>query len=409
MPNSPLAPKGFVAKPFQYHEIIELEIETLTNQAHGLGRVDAWVVMVRFALPGERIKARVYKNNSNYSEADLVEVLRPSTERIKPVCPLFTRCGGCQYQHLSYSAQLSWKTRQVKELLERLAGTKVNVMPAKASPKSYAYRSKLTPHYPKPKGDFFPIGFLKEGSRHSIVDVSHCDIATEAINEALPKLRDQVSSQKEKLRFGGTLLLRDVDGRVECNPRARVEQKVGPWRFQFLAGDFFQNNPYILEDFVQYVAEQAHQGGLRYLVDAYCGGGLFAITSSQVFEQFLGIEVNAQAVASARENAKLNAVTNGSFLLGKSEELFAQVRFVASQTAVVLDPPRKGCDRAFLKQLISYAPQRIVYVSCDPATQARDLAILLASGSYHLKEVQPFDLFPQTKHIESIAVLNKIN
>ncbi len=400
------APKGFIPEPFYYHEEVEMEVDTLTNQAHGLGRVNGWVVMVRFALPGERVRVRIYKNYKNYSEADLVAVITPSPDRIIAPCPLFKGCGGCQYQHLAYPAQLKWKTQQVQELLKHLAGAEAVVKPAWPSPRPYHYRSKLTPHYPKPRGDAFPIGFLKEGSAHSIVDVPACPIATEAINEALPGVRATLTARQGQLKKGGTLLFRDAEAGVETNPRALVAQVVGPWRFEFLAGDFFQNNPYILPDFVEYVTGQAQAGGVRYLIDAYCGGGLFGIASSRAFERFMGVELSSQAVASARKNAALNGVINGEFIVGQAEAIFESVTFPATETAVVLDPPRKGCDRIFLDQLLAYSPARIVYVSCDPATQARDLAILL-QGGYTLTAVQPFDLFPQTKHIESIATLSR--
>ena len=166
--------KAFVADPFEYHQEIELEIESLTNLGVGLGRYDNWVVMVSFALPGERVLARVYRNYKNYSEADLVSVLKPSPDRLEPQCKLFGECGGCQYQHLSYEAQLEWKRKQVEELFERLAGISMTAKPTIGSPKQYHYRSKLTPHFPKNKDEGFPIGFLKQGQRRAILDVPQC-------------------------------------------------------------------------------------------------------------------------------------------------------------------------------------------------------------------------------------------
>ena len=153
-------PKNFVPVPFEYHQIVELEIDDITNLGAGVGRIDGWVVMVPYALGGERVRARIFRNKKNYSEGDLVEVLRPSPERVEPKCSLYGICGGCQYQHLSYKAQLEWKRKQVCDLMQRIGGIDFEVQPTHPSPKQYGYRSKLTPHYERPRGEDFPIGFV---------------------------------------------------------------------------------------------------------------------------------------------------------------------------------------------------------------------------------------------------------
>ena len=186
-------PKGFHPEPFSYHQELELDIDALSNAGDGIGRVDGWVVFVPFALPGDRVKARVWRNDRNYSSADLVEVINPSPDRVEPGCRLFGTCGGCQYQHFSYDRQLLWKTRQVADLLRLQAGLELPVNPAVASPRQYHYRSKITPHFDKPKEGGKPaIGFLKAGSRRDVVDVPQCPIAMECINEALPLARKSV-------------------------------------------------------------------------------------------------------------------------------------------------------------------------------------------------------------------------
>ena len=155
-------PKGFHPEPFSYHQELELDIDALSNAGDGIGRVDGWVVFVPFSLPGDRVKARVWRNDKNYSSADLVEIINPSPDRVEPGCRLFGTCGGCQYQHLSYDRQLLWKTRQVADLLRLQAGLELPVNPAIASPRQYYYRSKITPHFDKPKEGGKPaIGFLK--------------------------------------------------------------------------------------------------------------------------------------------------------------------------------------------------------------------------------------------------------
>jgi tRNA/tmRNA/rRNA uracil-C5-methylase (TrmA/RlmC/RlmD family) len=495
--------KRFNDHPFAYHEEIELEIATLTNLGSGLGRVplpaaataptgsDAtvpaareggWVVMVPFTLPGERVRVRVFRNHKNYSEADLVEVLTPSPDRVAPSCPLFGRCGGCQYQHLSYPAQLEWKRRQVEELLLHMAGIQFSVAPVIPSPREFGYRSKITPHFaaPRPAPDRagsefwvqgsgledgssspapsqpsgtepqvpgsqpktqnpeiktqnseprtqnselrtphpFPIGFLRQGTRFDLVDVPRCPIATDAINEKLGEVRARVRARAAEYTRGATLLLREASGVVTTDYDAIITETIddparpgssaAPLKLHFLARDFFQNNPFILPAFTRYVREQAAASGARYLVDAYCGSGLFALSAAPAFEQVAGIEISESSIRFARENAAANGITNATFQAGDAAAIFAGLTFSAADTAVIIDPPRKGCDEAFLAQLFAYGPRAVVYVSCDPATQMRDLKSFLAAG-YEVTAAQPFDLFPQTRHLECVLTLRRGN
>ncbi len=451
--------KQFNDQPFAYHAEIELTISTLTNLGSGLGRVEltdaqlstlsspfaqprsGWVVMVPFTLPGERVRVRVFRNHKNFSEADLIEVITPSPERVAPRCALFGRCGGCQYQHLAYAAQLEWKRRQVAELLQHMAGlADFPVAPVVGSPREFNYRSKITPHFNPPRDPAVPppIGFLRQGTRFDIVDVPRCPIATEAINEKLTEVRARVHARAAAGEYerSATLLLREASGAVTTdydaiitetieagtaplpsasgsqlstfNPQLAAAQLL---RLRFLARDFFQNNPFILPAFTRYVGEQAAVSGARYLVDAYCGSGLFALSAASAFERVAGIEISESSVRFAGENAVANGIANATFTAGDASAIFAGLAvhapaFAAADTAVVIDPPRKGCDESFLTQLFAFRPRAVVYVSCDPATQMRDLKSFLAAG-YTLTAAQPFDLFPQTRHLECVLTLNR--
>ncbi len=402
MPRKP--PRNFRPEPFAYHEEVELRIDALTNLGAGIGRVDGWVVMVPFALPGERVRTRIWRNKANYSEGDLAEVLEASPHRVEAGCLLFGECGGCQYQHLAYPVQLEWKTRQIVELLQRLAGLDVSVEPCIGSPVVYGYRSKLTPHFRRaPDGDRTAIGFQRADSR-AVIDVPACPIASEAINAALPRERAAVKSGERRFKRGGTLMLRDVGGRVETDPAAVVEERVGEHRFRFVAGEFFQNNPHVLPRMVDYVLAEARAADVPRLVDAYCGVGVFAVCGARHFETVHGIEISTRAVALARQNAERNGTANVTFHEGTAERIFEGLPFPGGECAVILDPPRKGCDASFLEQLLAFGPRRVVYVSCGPDTQARDLRIL-AAGGYRVLRVQPFDLFPHTRHIENVVTL----
>ncbi|MBI5382730.1 MAG: class I SAM-dependent RNA methyltransferase [Opitutae bacterium] len=468
--------KKFNDHPFAYRQEIELEIATLTNLGAGLGRValpteagdptaagSGWVVMVPFALPGERVRVRVFRNHKNYSEADLLEVLTPSPHRVAPRCALFGRCGGCQYQHLAFAEQLVWKRQQVAELLRHMAGIEFAVAPVIGSPQAFGYRSKITPHFnpprsimpeteprasvatpasadmggtPMPRGTgvppvsfagsakeappaaattpaAFPIGFLRQGTRFDLLDVPRCDIATDAINARLTEVRAAVQARAARGEYkrGATLLLREASGAVTTDYDAVITETVGDLKLHFLARDFFQNNPFILPAFTRYVREQAAASGARYLVDAYCGSGLFALSAAPAFERVAGIEISETSVKFARENAAANGIANATFQAGDAAAIFAGLAahtpaFAPADTAVIIDPPRKGCDENFLTQLFAYAPRAVVYVSCDPATQMRDLRHFLAAG-YILTAVQPFDLFPQTRHLECVITLRR--
>jgi 23S rRNA (uracil1939-C5)-methyltransferase/tRNA (uracil-5-)-methyltransferase len=400
-------PKNFVPEPFEYHQEVEVTVESLTNLGMGVARVDGWVVMVPFVIPGERVKARIYRNFQNYSDADLVEVLEASPDRVEPRCPLYQKCGGCQYQHMTYERQLKEKTKHVEELMQKLGEIDHPVQLSHGSPKEYNYRSKITPHYERPgKDGSQPIGFLQYGRRNQIIDVEQCPIATEAINAALPEARDEArrSGGKKRRQRGGTILMRDVIEGVVTDPQEIVSERVGNHTFQFKAGEFFQNNPFILPELVEHVAREASMLGARYLVDAYCGVGLFALSTSKSFELSAGVEISEPAVRWAQANATICNIKNVRFVIGKAEAIFNGLKFSGEETAVVIDPPRKGCDASFRQQLMQFRPQRIVYVSCDPATQARDLKEFVEAG-YDITLIQPFDLFPHTRHIENVVSL----
>jgi 23S rRNA (uracil1939-C5)-methyltransferase/tRNA (uracil-5-)-methyltransferase len=390
-------PKNFIATPFKYHEQVEFAIDDVTNLGMGLGRVNDWVVMVPYAFIGEVIIASIHKNLKNYSIGDLIRIVKPSSDRIEPKCPLFGICGGCQYQHIRYEKQLDLKRHQVSDVMKRLAGIAFPINECLHGDRPYNYRSKITPHFQR---SVPPIGFLREGMR-TIVDVEQCPIATERINGELGATRENILRNKNSLKRGGTILLRDLGQRVETNPKAVVSQKIGNFNFSYQAGEFFQNNPYPLPQLIDFVVRAA--GGPKYLIDAYCGVGVFGIMAAKNFEKVLGIEVNDVAINFAEQNARDNKVGNISFVAGTAERIFENVEFAGCETSMIIDPPRAGCSETFLSQLMVFCPAKIVYVSCAPDTQARDLKIL--GQKYSIEEIQPIDMFPQTRHIENVVVL----
>lgn len=320
-----------------------------------------------------------------------------------PLCSLYGQCGGCQLQDIPYDEQLARKTDEVAKLLGAESEQVRSCIP---SPRSYGYRSKLTPHFPRPRpGRPVAIGFLRQGQRRTI-DVPTCPLATPAVNARLALLREEVLARWDGYRRGATLLVREAASGVTVDPRDVVTEEVGDLRLQFLAGDFFQNNPFLLPRLVEHVVTEAAASGARFLVDAYCGSGLLALAAAPYFERVLGVEVSASAVGWARKNAVLNGRENCAFTAADAAAIFEAVPFPGAETAVIIDPPRKGCSEAFLRQLAAFVPRAVVYVSCNPETQARDVRTLRQAG-YACRRVQPFDMFPQTRHLESVATLER--
>jgi 23S rRNA (uracil1939-C5)-methyltransferase/tRNA (uracil-5-)-methyltransferase len=307
-----------------------------------------------------------------------------------------------------YPEQLAWKTAEVRRLLaEALQDADIDVAPCVGSPREYGYRSKLTPHFPRPRGGQVPrIGFLRVGLPQRTIDVPTCPLGTDAVNAKYAELRAEIAASAASYSRGSTLLLRDTASGVITDFRAIITEEVGDLRLRFRAGDFFQNNPFLLPRLAAHVAAEARASGARFLVDAYCGSGLLALSAAPGFERVVGVEVSPTSVAWARENAAANGRANCEFLAADATAIFRDLPFSGADAAVIVDPPRKGCSPEFLAQLVAFAPRAIVYVSCNPETQVRDLVPLRAAG-FRVERVQPFDMFPQTRHLECVATLTR--
>ncbi len=402
------------AHPFPVLHELEVSISSLSNQGDGVAKIDIpaknlkqWVIFVPFTIPSENVHIRITSNKKNCSLAQLVAVTKPSVFRIEPRCALYTVCGGCQYQHIDYQMQLTEKTAQIEQMLERLAGLKFSVNDTVASPREYAYRSKITPHFHKPyNGRISSIGFVSKLKSRDYLDIATCPIAVDEINEALPAIRQHTRDSAKSFKKDHTILLRAAEGEVTTNERTVIKETVNEVDFHFLAGDFFQNNPFILPAFVDYASKQAQDDDCNYLVDAYCGSGLFALTLAKEFKHVTGVEISDTATDWAKQNARFNGINNATFHAASAEAIFKNIDHPAEETTVLIDPPRAGCSADFREQLFGFSPTKVVYISCDPATQMRDITYFLDHG-YQVTDVQPFDLFPQTKHLECIITLKK--
>jgi tRNA/tmRNA/rRNA uracil-C5-methylase (TrmA/RlmC/RlmD family) len=365
---------------------LTLSITDIAFGGEGVARAHDFVVFVPFVLTGEEVEVEIAEVKKKFARAKLLVVVKPSPDRVTAQCRYFGDCGGCQYQHANYAAQLQIKHKQIVDLFRRIGGFAETVIePAVPCPRPYGYRNRVMV---RSQWDKFKkglnIGFVRHDNR-LVVDIEECKIAEPALNEELKKVRSNPPPK------GGL----------------KVVLRVAPEGWDVPRDSFFQNNFFLLPKLVEVVRERIRDGGARHLIDAYCGVGFFAVELADLVESCVGIEIDQMAIKSARRNAAQHQRKNGEFLMGDIAELLrAQLaRFSAALTAIVLDPPRVGCSPAGIQLLRETKPAQIIYVSCHPATLARDLNVLCADEVYELKKVVPLDMFPQTQHIECAADL----
>ena len=371
--------------PLKIGDQIELEIDDMAFGGEGVGRIDDFVIFVPFVIKGEVALVKVTEMKKAFGRARLIKILKPSTERTEPRCEHFGTCGGCQYQHIEYETQQHIKESQVRDLFERIGGLRKElVKDLIPCPEPYNYRNRIMVRRQWNKIEQRAVyGFLHWDSR-LVVDLQECHIAEHALNNQLAELRE--------------------------NPPPRNMQKVVlrmmPDDWQLHRDSFFQNNFHLLPKLVNTVRDCLTDSGSKYLVDAYCGIGFFSLSLADLVEGFVGIDIDKQCILPARKNLEARDISNGEFLLGKTEEHMDELlkRFPAEETTIILDPPRKGCHQEGLDMLAKAHPQQVIYVSCHPATLARDLKWLSDNG-YELKSVTPLDMFPQTQHVECVADL----
>ena len=369
---------------------IKLTIHDIAFGGEGVGRIDDFVVFVPFVITGETVEAEITEVKKNFARAKLVQVETASPDRVEARCRYFMRCGGCQYQHLAYPRQLEMKQKQIADLFERVGkiGRSV-VAPVLPCPAPYGYRNRIMIRSqwngPAKK---LEIGFIR-ADNNFVEDIESCEIAEPALNEQIKQVR--------------------------ANPPPRggikVVLRVAPDDWVVPPDSFFQNNFFLLPKLVETVRDFLKAGKSKHLIDLYCGVGFFGIEAAGAVESFVGVEYDQMAIKAARQNASQRGITNGEFIAAKVEEALPGLleKFSAEQTAVILDPPRKGCWPEALELLRQTRPEQVIYVSCHPATMARDLNILCGDGVFELVQVQPLDMFPQTQHVECVADLRRRN
>ena len=449
--------------PVEKNKDYIIDITGMGSEGEGIGKIDGFTVFIQGAITGEKVNAKIIKLSKNYAIGKLLEIITLSDNRIEPVCGIYKRCGGCQLQHMSYEGQLAFKRNKVRDALERIGGLKnIEVMPVIGMKEPIRYRNKVQ----LPVGGTARpvIGFYSPRS-HDIIDLNKCYIQNEAADKVVMLTRewmerysikayDEASHSglirhimvRQAYRTGETMVvlvtngwnipnveefISSIRGNIEnlagilqnintkkANVilgqenillwgRETITDYIGRFKFNISPHSFFQVNPQQTEVLYSKVLEFASLTGKETVFDAYCGTGTISLFLADKAKKVYGVEIIPQAIENARENAKLNGITNAEFIAGEAEKVIPElINKGIRADVVVVDPPRKGCEESLLHAIGDMAPERIVYVSCDPATLARDLAILVKLG-YYVKEVQPVDMFPQTVHVETIIMMTK--
>ena len=443
--------------PVQKNQIIELSISGMNHEGEGVGKYHGLAVFVPFSLPEEQVIVQIEEAKSSYARGKVLEYLSVSPYRLEEKCSYFKECGGCYLQHYDYSRQLLFKQQIVENALQRIGKfSGLKVLPTIGMDHPFAYRNKA--EYPvKFIEGSFKAGFFAPQSTRLVAFDEPCWIQhplLERVRKEFLKICNQSDLKKVFIEasfhhlivragiFSGEVMViilsqkpvKDIEiaaGRlVSQMPQVKsiyqsigqssgssigtefdlvmgkpfIRERIGGLEFDISPGSFFQVNSLQGEVLFSKAIEYANCKGVA--VDAYCGTGSISLFLSREAEKVYGFEIYLQAVKDARHNAAINEIENVEFIQGDAGDALRKLKGISPET-VVVDPPRKGCDQKVLNEIINLQPQKIVYVSCNPATLARDLKILAANG-YAIKEVQPIDMFPQTYHVECVVLLKSM-
>ena len=447
------------------NDIYNIKITDLGTQGEGIGKINGYTLFVKNTLPDEEVKTLVVKANKNYGYGKTLEIIKPSPHRINPPCSVAGKCGGCTIQHLDYETQLKLKQNKVKQNIMRIGGfNNIKVKPVIGMEEPYHYRNKA--QYPvNSDKNGINIGFYSLGS-HKIVNNDNCLIGSKVNSKILQTIKafmenNNISAYNEETGKGFVrhILIREgfytgeimvclivnsnkfkykkellkaleeienlksivinyntVKSNVIMGQKCEtiwgqdyITDKIGDLIFKISPLSFFQVNPVQTYKLYSKALEFANLKGNEIVIDAYCGIGSISLFLAQKAKKVYGIEIVPDAIENAIENAKLNNIKNAEFFAGKSEDIVPKLYNEKKIKAdvMVVDPPRKGCDESLLRLMLNMKPERIVYVSCDSATLARDLKILCESGTYNIEKVQPVDMFPHSYHVETVCLLTK--
>lgn len=384
-------------------ETIDLTIEKIVYGGAGLARHEGRVVFVPGAAAGEKVKARILKDCKNFLEAELVEVLQASPERVEPPCQYVSRCGGCQYQHLSYKEELRWKDAQVRELLTRHGGVENDkIQPITASPNDYGYRSSVTLHRTKPGGVPQRMGFIGRDKTTPII-IDRC-LLTEPRLERVFQWDENLVRDEDRR----TYRIAADDSCVTSRTESYYQIPIGGELITAATQGFFQNNIPVAEIMARQAGKWLRSIKADHVADLYSGVGLFGLLSSPPKASVTFVEENEASVQALRTNIADRPGRRFRVHVARVERAFSRVLDDATPAidSLAIDPPRSGMPRDLCQKVAdAKGIKGIVYISCDPATLARDLKLLTAPGKRSVESVMSFDMFPRTQHIETMVFL----
>lgn len=452
---------------FKKNDMVTVEIKDMGHDGEGIGKAEGYTLFIKDAVIGDLVEAKVMKAGKNYGYARLMQVLKPSKDRVEPKCSCARACGGCQLQALSYEKQLEFKEKKVRGNLERIGGfSDLEIEKVIGMEHPWRYRNKAQYPVGKDKDGKIITGFYA-GRTHSIIPNQDCLLGAEINETILEKViaymeENHVAPYDETtgrglvrhvlIRCGyqtGEIMvclivngrklpaaekltdsLREIPGMTSISlnvntkrnnvilgeevinlwGQAFITDAIGEVKYQISPLSFYQVNPIQTEKLYDTALEFAGLTGKETVWDLYCGIGTISLFLAKKAKQVYGVEIVPPAIADARKNAALNGIENAEFYVGKAEEVLPEKyeQEGISADVIVVDPPRKGCDEAVLQTMLKMKPERIVYVSCDSATLARDLK-RLCEELYEVKRVAVCDMFPQGVHVESIVLLQKRN
>ena len=454
---------------FKKNQIVELYIDDIGNEGEGIGHIDGYALFLKDAVIGDKVRAKIIKTKKNYGFARVEEVIEASKDRVSPRCSKARQCGGCTLQHLAYEKQLEYKFNKVKNCLERIGGLEnieEKMEPILGMEEPFYYRNKAQFPVGYDKEGNLITGFYA-GRTHHIIDCTHCMIQHPVNEQILLKVLDYmkknnitaydekthkglvrhivtrvgfktgeimvclvVNGSKKNLRNLEMLVdsLTEVEGMtsicVNINKEktnrilgSKIEEVYGkPYIYDYIGNvkyqigplSFFQVNPTQTKVLYEKAMEYADLKGEETVWDLYCGIGTISLFLAQKAKKVYGVEIVKEAIDDARLNAKMNGFDNAEFFVGKAEEVLPREYEKNRDYAdtIVVDPPRKGCDSKLLETMVKMAPKRIVYVSCDPATLARDLKVLSEQG-YEVEKVCAVDQFSHSSHVETVVRLKR--
>lgn len=449
---------------------IEVVIDALGSEGEGIAHIDGYALFIKDAVIGDKVLVKIMKTKKNYGFARLMNIIEPSKDRVEPKCPIARQCGGCQIQHYAYDAQLAYKQNKVTECFKRIGhfGEEIDTMmePIIGMEDPYYYRNKAQFPVGKNKEGEIVTGFYASRT-HSIIDTSHCYIQAEVNEELLNIVKDFMKEEEipvynEEYHTGlvrhiltrvgfvtgeimvcivinGSKLpsyeklvdrLTQVKGMTSITININKEKSnvilgqkvktlwgqgyitdyIGDIKYQISPLSFYQVNPVQTKRLYETALEYADLSGNEIVWDLYCGIGTISLFLAKKAKQVYGVEIVPQAIEDAKKNAEINNIENAEFFVGAAEylmpEKYEESEGQMSADVVVVDPPRKGCEEALLETIVKMNPNRVVYVSCDPATLARDCRYLCDNG-YELKKIRPVDQFGHTGHVESVCLLSR--